>query len=116
MRELLSKIKKRRVWGIGAFVLFMLLFLSFFALKEGGIINAAPGDPGEPLTGIIFQDEESNRVASGGRLTMRRAEEEFLIRMGQPKYECNNSRSCDSTQPSGKVDCPDNVWKCCCQC
>lgn len=79
MRELLSKIKKRRVWGIGAFVLFMLLFLSFFALKEGGIINAAPGDPGEPLTGIIFQDEEGNQVASGGRLTLRRAEEEFLI-------------------------------------
>ena len=79
MRELLSKIKKRRVWGISAFVLFMLLFLSFFALKEGGIINAAPGDPGEPLTGIIFQDEEGNQVASGGRLTLRRAEEDFLI-------------------------------------
>jgi uncharacterized protein YjdB len=83
MRELLSKIRKRRVWGIGAFVLFTLLFLSFFALKEGGIIKAAPGDPDEPLKGVIFQDEEGNQVASGGRLIMRRADEEFLI-LGLP--------------------------------
>lgn len=77
MRELLSKIKKRRVWGIGAFVLFTLLFLSFFALKEGGIINAAPGDP-EQKTEYQFVTP-GGIVNSGGSYNMTQVQGTFQL-------------------------------------
>lgn len=75
MRELLSKIKRRRVWGIGAFVLFTLLFLSWFAWKGHNKIQAAPGDPGE----YAIQDDEGNVAGDGGNLIMRRSEEIYRV-------------------------------------
>ena len=77
MRELLSKIKRRRVWGISAFVLFTLLFLSFFALKEGGIINAAPGDP-EQKTEYQFVTP-GGIVNSGGSYRMTQVQGTFQL-------------------------------------
>lgn len=85
MRELMNTLKKRWVWGMGAFVLFTLLFTSFFALREHGIIKAAPGDPANATADYIFQDDEGTELASGGKFTMRRAEGTYtLIKGVQP--------------------------------
>ena len=69
MRELKKILKKRWVWGIGVFVLFTLLFTSFFALKESGIIFAAPGDTDE-VEGYQFVTP-TGIVENGGSVLLR---------------------------------------------
>jgi len=81
MRELKRFLQKRWVWGIGVFVLFTLMFTSFFALKDSGIIFAAPGDE-EVAEGFVFQDDEGTEVANGGRFTMRRTEGTYTLLRG----------------------------------
>lgn len=97
MRELRNKLRKRRVWGIGAFVFFMLLFLSFFALKDSGIIKAAPGDDDQE-DGYQFMVPSGNLVSSGGNYVMTQRTGRFQL-VGGMVGDSNVTFDWSSTNP-----------------
>lgn len=102
MKELKKFLKKRWVWGIGVFVLFTLLFTSFFALKESGIIFAAPGDENE-VQGYRFVTPDGI-VDDNAQILLRRRKGNIRIipgtASGTPtkyKWSSNNADIIDIT-------------------
>lgn len=70
MKQFAEAIKKKWKWGVGAIVLFSLLFTAFFVIRDHQTVKAAD---------YMFLDSSGNQISSGGQLTMRRTTDTFTL-------------------------------------
>lgn len=81
MKEIVHKLRKRWIWGIGVFLLFTVGLIGFMNYRNHQSIQAA--DP------YVFSDGGGAESEAGGTLTMRQLRDTFILR-GLPSGATGN--------------------------
>lgn len=81
MKKLMGILKKRWVWGIGAFLLFAIGFAAFFGYRNHQMIKAADAT-------YQFKDGGGVTVEAGGTFTMRQLSDTYTL-TGLPSGNLN---------------------------